>query len=104
MASEKLPQRNLQKTGDPRCITFHQINRRSRYLLHKAIQAQDHEALESLILDIEHSIHIAAGSLCEILQGAQISSWSFGKHCSMAAETLYRAKLEYQKLTKITQN
>ncbi|MFA6060668.1 MAG: hypothetical protein WC756_20895 [Taibaiella sp.] len=104
MAIEKLPQRDLQKTRDPVCTTFQQINRRSRYLLYKAVQARDQEALESLILDIEHSIHIASGNLCEILHGAETGSWSFGKYYSMATETLFRAKLEYQKLATITQN
>lgn len=104
MATEKLSQRDLLKTRDPVCTTFRQINRRSRYLLHKAVQAGDQEALESLILDIEHSIHIASGSLCEILHGAETDSWSFGKYYSMAAETLFQAKLEYQKLNMIAQN
>jgi hypothetical protein len=104
MTAEKPSQRDLQKTRDPVCITFQQINRRSRYRLHKAVQARDQEALESLILDIEHSIHTAAGSLCEILHSAQTNSLSFGKYYSMAAETLLQAKLEYQKLIMINGN
>jgi hypothetical protein len=101
MATEKLPQRNLQKSKDASCITnFRQISRRSRYLLKKALLAQDQEALESLILDMEHSIYIAAGSLCEILQNSQADSSSFGKYYTMAAETLFRAELEYQKLSE----
>lgn len=101
MATEKSLQKNLQTRGDISCITnFRQISRRSRHLLKKAVLAQDQEALESLILDMEHSIYIAAGSLCEILQNSQTGSTSFGKYYTMAAETLFRAELEYQKLAE----
>jgi hypothetical protein len=96
---EKLPQRNLQKNRDG-CTTFQQLSRRSRYLLKKAVEARDQEALESLILDMEHSIHIASGNLCEILGGAQTGPGSFGKYYSMAAETLFLAEIEYQKLAE----
>jgi hypothetical protein len=96
---EKLPQRNLQKSRDG-CITFQRISRRSRFLLRKAVLARDQEALESLILDMEHSLQIAAGSLCEILDGAQTGPGSFGKYYTMTAETLFRAELEYQKLAE----
>jgi hypothetical protein len=97
MTIEKLPQRDLQKNRDG-CTTFQQLSRRSRYLLRKAVLARDQEALESLILDMEHSLQIAAGNLCEILDGAQTGSGSFGKYYSMTTETLFRAELEYQKL------
>lgn len=101
MATKKLlPQRNLRRTRDTKCIIFRQISRRSRYLFKKAVKARDQEALAALILDMEHSMYIAAGSLFELLHSAHTGCRSFGKYYTMVAETLFLAKLEYQKLAE----
>jgi hypothetical protein len=100
MATKKLPQRNLRRTRDTKCIIFQQISRRSRYLFKKAVEAQDKEALAALILDMEHSMYIAAGSLFELLHSTHTGCRSFGKYYTMVAETLSLAELEYQKLSE----
>lgn len=84
-------------------ITFSQISLRSRSLLRKAVREQDAEAIESLILDIEHSIQTLTGSLFEIINGAGKDAGTFGEYYNMAVNTLAWAELEYEKITKTAQ-
>jgi hypothetical protein len=78
-----------------------QITSKSRTLIKKAVKARDHEALDALILDIEHTVHLAAANLGEILSGTATISKSFGKYYSLAMETLSEAEMEYQKLARV---
>lgn len=77
-----------------------QITSKSRILIQKAVKARDPEALDALILDIEHTVHLAAANLTEILNASTVISRSFGKYYSLAMETLSHAEIEYQKLAR----
>ena len=80
MITEHLLHEHPCKPAHSRRVTFRKINQQSRIRLKKAIRARDHDALEAIILDIEHSIQIAAGNLIEILNGSALVSRSFGKY------------------------
>jgi hypothetical protein len=77
-----------------------EISRHSRHLLKKAVRSKNREALDTLIIDIEHSIHLAAGNFAEIISSPGYKSTSFGKYYTMAIETLSRAEMEYKKLSR----
>lgn len=90
--------RYLKRPQTPPNSSFQQIIRRSRSLLKKAVRAKDREALDALIVDIEHSIHLASGNLSYLLHSSATTGGTFGKYVSKAMETLTLAETEYQKL------
>ena len=79
-----------------------QIILKSRSILKRAVMAKDREALDALIVDIEHTMHLAAGNLSELLQGTTANSSILARFFSKATETLSMAESEYQKLVAKT--
>jgi len=79
-----------------------QIILKSRSILKRAVRAKDREALDALIIDIEHTMHLAAGNLSELLQGTAANSSILARFFSKATETLTMAETEYEKLVAKT--
>lgn len=96
---EKLFARSLKRSRAKRLDRFQEISIRSRTLLKKAVRSKDRDALDALIVDIEHSIQLAAGNFAEIISSPDYKSSSFGKYYMMAAAILSRAEMEYRKLS-----